>query len=143
MQFPTSLAILTALILPVASVSVTYDTVYDNRDGSLDTVACSNGPNGLKTRGFNKFGDLPNFPFIGGAAEVAGWNSPRCGSCYALTFTDGQGVKKSINILAVDHAANGLNIGLQAMNTLTNGHGVEYGVVDVSYKPVSPHVCGL
>lgn len=124
-------------------VSVTYDTVYDNASGSLTTVACSNGPNGLITRGYSTFGDLPNFPFIGGAADVAGWNSPACGRCYALTFTEASGTKRHINIIAVDHAASGFNIGLGAMNNLTNGHGVEYGVVDVSYKPVAPSTCGM
>ena len=43
-----------ALPAPAAtsgSATVSYDQVYDNKSGSLDTVACSNGPNGLETKG--------------------------------------------------------------------------------------------
>ena len=57
----------------------TYDTTFDNKAGSLHSVACSNGPNGLSSR-FPTFGDISNFPFIGGAFDVA-WNSPNCGGC--------------------------------------------------------------
>ncbi|KAJ8519987.1 hypothetical protein ONZ45_g3125 [Pleurotus djamor] len=116
---------LAALVAPVLSTSVTYDQTYDNPQGSLNTVACSNGPNGLLTRGYTNFKSLPNFPNIGGASAVTGWNSENCGTCWELTFTNGQGVKKTINVLAVDYAANGFNIGLTAMNNLTSDHGVD------------------
>jgi len=132
-----------ALALPVFSTSVTYDQTYDNKAGSLSTVACSNGANGLLTKGYNTFGDLPSFPNIGGASAVAGWNSPNCGTCWELTFTDGQGKATSINVTAVDYAANGFNIGLTAMNTLTGGNGVQYGVVDVVSKQVGASACGF
>ena len=33
------------------SATVSYDQVYDSKSGSLDTVACSNGPNGLESKG--------------------------------------------------------------------------------------------
>ncbi|KAF4609101.1 hypothetical protein EYR40_001454 [Pleurotus pulmonarius] len=133
---------LAALAAPALAVSVTYDQVYDNRQGSLSTVACSNGRNGLLPR-YQTFGDLPPFPFIGGAAAVTGWNSENCGTCWQLTFTDENNQKRSINVLAVDYAANGFNIGLTAMNELTNGHGVEYGVVDVDVKPVTGAACKM
>jgi hypothetical protein len=32
-------------------VSVSYDTVYDDPNGDLHTVTCSNGSNGLLTKG--------------------------------------------------------------------------------------------
>ncbi|KDQ34044.1 hypothetical protein PLEOSDRAFT_1088021 [Pleurotus ostreatus PC15] len=136
-------AALAALAAPALSVSVTYDQTYDNRQGSLSTVACSNGINGLLTRGYRTFGDLPTFPHIGGASAVTGWNSPNCGTCWELTFTDENNRKRRVNVLAVDYAANGFNIGLTAMNQLTNGHGVEYGVVDVDAKQVAATVCGM
>jgi hypothetical protein len=66
--------------------SATYDNTYDNPYGSLNGVACSNGENGLLTKGFTTFGSLPSFPYIGGAQAVTGWNSPQCGSCWALTY---------------------------------------------------------
>lgn len=41
-----------AFAAPSASTaSVSYDQTYDNAAGSLDTVACSDGPNGLETKG--------------------------------------------------------------------------------------------
>ena len=33
------------------SATVSYDQTYDNPNGDLNTVACSNGPNGLLTKG--------------------------------------------------------------------------------------------
>ena len=66
--------------------SSTYDNTYDNGTNSLAIVACSNGENGLLTKGFTTFDSLPNFPYIGGAPAVAGWNSPNCGTCWALTY---------------------------------------------------------
>jgi hypothetical protein len=47
----------------------TYDGTYDNKHGSLNSVACSNGDNGLVLR-FPTFGNIPSFPYIGGAFDV-------------------------------------------------------------------------
>jgi hypothetical protein len=124
------------------AVTVSYDTVYDAPGRSLSTVACSDGANGLLTRGFTTFGSLPNFPDIGGASAVAGWNSPNCGTCWQLTYTNSTGEKKSINILAVDVGA-GFNIALAAMNELTGGKAVQFGRVDVASEQVNASVCGL
>ena len=138
--------VLAALALAASSAvadSVRYDTVYDQKDGSLLSVACSNGPNGLYTRGYKTFKDLPNFPNIGGASAVTGWNSKECGSCWELTFTKADGSKKSVNVTAVDYTASGFNIALTAMNDLTGGHAVEYGVVDVTSRKVDPTGCGF
>lgn len=46
-------AAVTAVPAPDAStaVSVSFDQVYDNANGSLATVACSDGSNGLLTKG--------------------------------------------------------------------------------------------
>ena len=33
------------------SATVSYDEVYDNAVGDLHTVACSDGPNGMLTKG--------------------------------------------------------------------------------------------
>ena len=55
-------AAVAAFLLPVTlaqaapqNVSVSFDPVYDNQSGSMDTVACSDGQNGLITR----FGTYP------------------------------------------------------------------------------------
>ena len=122
---------------PSTTLRATYDTTYDDKDGSLNNVACSNGANGLAGR-FTKFGDIPSFPFIGGAFDVV-WNSPNCGACWSLTNT-ATGV--SINITAIDTAGSGFNIAQEAFVEL-NGGQVGQGVLDVVATKVSPSVCGL
>ncbi|KAJ7158815.1 cerato-platanin-related secreted protein [Mycena filopes] len=132
--------------LPFAALAdtVAYDETYDNASTSLDVVACSDGVNGLESKGFTTFGSLPKFPLIGAAGAVAGFNSPNCGTCWQLTYTNGSGVKKSINIIAVDHAGPGtFNIALAAMNTLTGGQAVELGRVNVVSTQVAASACGL
>ena len=121
-----------------ATVTVSYDETYDNSAGSLTTVACSDGPNGLITKGFSSFGSLPQFPNIGGAAAVAGWNSAQCGSCWKLTYNG-----RSINVLAVDHTDSGFNIALAAMNTLTNNQATFLGRVNADATQVAASACGL
>ncbi|KAJ7274454.1 eliciting plant response-like protein [Mycena haematopus] len=121
--------------------TVAYDETYDDASTSLDVVACSDGPNGLETKGFTTFGSLPKFPFIGAAGAVAGWNSPQCGTCWQLTYAP-TGV--TINVLAVDHAGAGtFNVALEAMNVLTKNEAVELGRVTVTSKQVASSVCGL
>jgi len=66
------------------TLPATWDGVFDNKSGSMNTAACSNGQFGLASR-FPTFGDVPTFPFIGGAFAVSGWNSPNCGTCWSLT----------------------------------------------------------
>ncbi|KIJ24250.1 hypothetical protein M422DRAFT_56470 [Sphaerobolus stellatus SS14] len=109
MQFTTIFTVLAAF----APQLLRYDPVYDNANGDLHTVACSDGPNGLLTKGFTTFGSLPNFAYIGGAPAVEGWNSASCGTCWTLTFNG-----KTINVLAIYHSAPGFNIALSSLNEL-------------------------
>jgi len=146
MKFTSLAAAIVALALPaltVATTTVSYDEIYDSGSTSLNAVACSNGANGLETKGYTTFDSLPNFPYIGGAQAVAGWNSPNCGTCWKLTYTNSKGKKKSIDVLAVDHTAEGFNIALEAMNDLTGGLAKELGRVDVTSKQVSASNCGM
>ncbi|KAF9464630.1 cerato-platanin-related secreted protein [Collybia nuda] len=145
MKFSTILAPVVLSLLPTIASAVTlaYDTTYDNAGGSLTTVACSDGSHGMLTRGFKTFGSLPKFPHIGAASAVTGWNSPNCGTCWQVTYKNGQGVSKSINVLAIDVAGAGFNIALSAMNELTGGNAVMLGRVDVTSKQVAASVCGL
>jgi len=122
---------------PSSNLRATYDTTYDNKSGSLNSVACSDGPNGLAAR-FPTFGDIPSFSFIGGAFDVV-WNSPNCGSCWNLT---NMGTGVSINITAIDSAGSGFNIAQEAFERL-NGGQIGQGVVDVVANKISPSVCGL
>lgn len=116
-----------------------YDEGYDQAGRSLTAVSCSDGANGLITRyGWSTQGQIPKFPNIGAAAAVAGWNSAACGTCWKLTYGG-----RSVNVLAVDHAAAGFNIALGAMNTLTNGQAVALGRVEATAVQVDKSACGL
>ncbi|KAF6758740.1 Cerato-platanin-domain-containing protein [Ephemerocybe angulata] len=132
---------------PLISTTVSYDTLYDNKAGSLSSVACSDGSYGLLTKNYTTFGSLPNYPLIGGAFSIAGWNSPNCGSCYELAYTTtGAGnttTTTRVNILAIDVAVNSFNIALGGLNRLTGGRGVELGRVNVVARQVASSVCGL
>jgi adenosylcobinamide amidohydrolase len=67
-----------------------------------------------------------------------------CGTCWQLTYTNATGVKKTIDVLAVDHAAPGtFNVALAAMNTLTNNQAVALGRVTITSAKVTASVCGL
>ena len=87
---------------------------------------------------FPTFGDVPTFPFIGGAFDVV-WNSPNCGGCWTLT---NPATSVSINFTAVDAAGVGFNIAQEAFVRL-NGGEIGQGVIDVVASKVSPSVCGL
>lgn len=135
MKFST---VLSATLLFAGSAfadKVTYDQTYDNPKGSLNSVACSNGVNGLVDR-FPTFGDLPSFPFIGGIPTIV-FNSTDCGTCWNLAFNG-----TSINILGIDHSA-GFNIALEAMNKLTNNQAVQLGSVNAVATKVAASVCGM
>lgn len=141
MKFTTAISTIALALLPIVSaLTLSYDTTYDNTEASLSTVSCSDGLNGLLTKGYTTFGSLPNLPNIGGAAAVAGWNSPQCGSCWNVTFST---TGKSVKVLAIDHAAAGFNVALSTMNTLTNGQGLALGRIDVAATQVPASQCGL
>lgn len=82
--------------------------------------------------------EIPKFPYIGGVYAVGGYNSPNCGSCWSVSYGG-----KTIHVLAIDSASRGLNIGLRAMNDLTNNRAVELGRVEANVQPVNPSACGL
>ncbi|KAI0263762.1 Cerato-platanin [Gloeopeniophorella convolvens] len=138
MKFTSSIVALVAFFSVASATDVRFDQTYDNASGSLATVACSDGANGLLTKGFTTFGSLPSFPNIGAAQAVGGFNSAACGTCWQLTFNG-----KSIFVTAIDHAGDGFNIALEAMNTLTNGQAEFLGVVNVTSKQVAASNCGL
>ena len=127
-----------ALISAASATDVRYDTTYDNAQGSLSTVACSDGANGLLTKGYTTFGSLPSYPNITAAQAVAGWNSTSCGTCWQITYGD-----VSVNVLAIDHAADGFVLSLEAMNSLTGGNAVQFGTVDAQATQIDPQNCGL
>lgn len=87
---------------------------------------------------WRKQGDIPTFPFIGGAQAIAGWNSPSCGTCWRLEY-NGQ----SINVLAIDHAVAGFNIARGAMDKLTNNRAVQLGRVEAKATMIDAKMCGM
>lgn len=130
------ISVVTLLAAPfvVSSTRIAWDAAYDNGSQSLATVSCSNGANGMLTKGYHIFRDLPTFPNIGGSSAIAGWNSPNCGSSKFPKFafvTDPRGSPyltgscwnityhgKTITVTVIDHA-DGYNLSEEGMNTLT------------------------
>jgi hypothetical protein len=135
MQVTTTLFYLFSV---ASAITVSYDTGYDDGSRSLSAVSCSDGSNGLLTKGYTTQSSLPSFPRIGGASVIAGWNSASCGTCWSLTYNG-----NTINVLAMDHAAEGFNIAQAAMDTLTGGQATQLGRIDASYAQVDASVCGL
>lgn len=139
MKFISLAAAALAFALPAfAQETLSYDTTYDDASLSLADVACSNGVYGLLSKGYTTLGSLPKWPNVGGVYTVTGWDSPECGTCYAVTWES-----TTIYILAVDTAPDGFNVAEEAMNSLTGGLAVELGRVDVTSTQVDASYCGL
>ncbi|KAF9815836.1 hypothetical protein IEO21_04348 [Rhodonia placenta] len=135
MKFTTLLTSALCLVPVVLAdtYKITYNTVYDNADTSLNDTACSNGVNGLITKG-----SLPDFPYIGGSFAVPHWNSTGCGTCWHLSYN---GI--SIDVAAVDTAGVGFDISLDAFNFFTQGQGEAAGFVFANATQVDASLCGL
>ena len=128
-----------ALVAPALATrvaKVTYDTIYDMPATPLTAVACSNGKNGLLTKGFTTFGSLPTTN-IGGMAGIV-FNSTECGSCWELSYEG-----KSVNVLAIDFAGDGFNVAESTLNILTDGNAVDLGHIEAEVKPADASACGL
>ncbi|KAG1736917.1 Cerato-platanin [Suillus paluster] len=140
MKFTSAVISLLAIALPILAVteSLSYDTTYDNPDLALTSVACSDGTNGLITKGYTTLGQLPTYPNVGGVYTVTGWNSAACGTCYEVTYGT-----TTIAVLAVDTASEGLNLSEEAMNTLTGNQAVFLGRVSVDVVATNASACGL
>jgi len=148
MQFLTSALTVLAAAAGLTSVSaapagvtetVAYDPTYS---ASLSTsqIACSDGSNGLLTKGYSTLGALPKFPYVGASFTVEGYNSANCGKCYKIYYS-GTGI--SIYVLAVDHAASGFVLNEAAMNALTNNQAEHLGRISASYAEADSSLCGF
>jgi hypothetical protein len=138
-----SIVVLLTSVHAQLELTASYDQKYDDASESLTSVACSDGPNGLITRGFTTFGSLPGFPSIGGGPAVTGFDSPGCGTCWELTYVNAQGASRSMNILVIDVASPNYNIVLEALNELTVTEGEFLGRVPVTAVEVPSSGCGL
>ncbi|KAL0580385.1 hypothetical protein V5O48_001630 [Marasmius crinis-equi] len=138
--FSSTIASAILTLLPaISAVQLQYDAAYDNSGQSMNTVACSDGSNGLASR-YSTFGSVPSR--VAAADVIGGWNSPNCGACFRLSYTSG-GTTRSINVVAVDVAGSGFNVGKNAMDELTNGQAVALGKIDVQSERLSSSDCGL
>ncbi|PFH60165.1 hypothetical protein XA68_11353 [Ophiocordyceps unilateralis] len=118
---------------------VSFDTGYDDPSRPLTRISCSDGRNGLMTKyHWQTQGQVSGFPNIGGVQGIT-WNSTQCGTCYRLSYGG-----KSIRLLALDASFNGgFNIGLRAMNALTDGNGEQFGHIDAESQSVPIAECGI
>ncbi|KII89328.1 hypothetical protein PLICRDRAFT_40987 [Plicaturopsis crispa FD-325 SS-3] len=141
MKFTSPAAALSLAFLPAFAFAaqVSWDSVYDNKSASLDTVICS----GSLEPKYTTYGSLPSFPYIGGASAITEYDSPSCGTCWNLTYSGAGGNTTSIKVLAIDEADDGFNLSLEAMNALTNGKGGDLGIVQANATQVDKSVCGL
>ncbi|KAG6900365.1 hypothetical protein C0993_011996 [Termitomyces sp. T159_Od127] len=137
----TLTALISLLISSSRGVILSHDKAYDAASASLDTVACSDGTNGLETRGYKTFGSIPNFPNIGGASTISGWNSPKCGACYNLTFVGANKQNRSVAITAVDRTGLGFNIAQSAFEKLVGS--ADVGKAEVDVQEVDRSFCGF
>lgn len=63
-------------ILVLNNCAVSHDGSYDLPNRGLNTVACSDGENGLIDRyGWHIQSEIAGFPYIAGSRNITGWNS--------------------------------------------------------------------
>ncbi|KAG6888914.1 hypothetical protein C0992_007101 [Termitomyces sp. T32_za158] len=137
----TLAALISLLVSSSRGEILSHDKAYDVASASLDTVACSDGTYGLETRGYKTLGSIPTFPFIGGASTIKGWNSPKCGACYNLTYTGANKQSKSVVMTAVDRTGLGFNIAQSAFEKLVGSANI--GKAEVDVKEIDTSFCGF
>ncbi|KAF8535137.1 epl1 protein [Trichophaea hybrida] len=142
MQFTTTIFALLASALTVSAgtqVSISFDKNYDNASLPTKSTACSDGSNGLFTKGYNTLGNLPNFPLVGASDQIPGWNSDQCGKCFKIFYN---GV--SIYVTAVDHAGSGFVLSQAAMDKLTGNQAQMLGTVtNAFYATAAMNMCHM
>lgn len=116
-----------------------YDTVYDQQGNPVTSFACPD----LTTQGYNTFGDIPAWPFIGGAPQVQSTNSPSCGTCWELSYVNTNGITLFLYFLAIDTAPQGrFTISLDGMNYLTNNDAVALDGMPITVGQMGTDYCG-
>nr|ARW71860.1 cerato-platanin [Ceratocystis fimbriata] len=124
------------MIASAMAVSISYDPIYTS-GLSMGSVACSNGDHGLSAK-YPTLGDLPAFPNVGGIPDIAGWDSPSCGTCWKVTIPGGS----SIFILGIDTGRGGFNVNPDAFIKLVGS--TDPGRVDnVQYESVDVGNCKM
>ena len=103
-------------------------------------MACSDGDNGLMTKGYTTLSSLPSFPNVAGVPAVTGWNSTSCGTAWQITDP---ATGNSIDVAAVDSSSRNFTVSQAAMNELTNGQGAANDTLNVTVQQVDPSTVGL
>ncbi|KAF5319998.1 hypothetical protein D9611_011029 [Ephemerocybe angulata] len=130
---------LTAVAQPPLSTTINFDDRYCNSDVALTTTACSTGSNGLASR-WPTFGNVPNFPLVGGGFPVEGFNSANCGSCWEITDPN---TGRSVAITLVNVATPGFTLCTDTLLALTGFNRTNVpGVVPVTARQVPLIDCG-
>lgn len=126
---------LMAVSTSASSVIVQYDTQYDNPEISTDAVTCSGGTNGIATKGYDTFGNVPGFPHIGGASFIK-YDSPSCGSCWELSYKS-----KTIFVTVIDSAGSGFTVSEKALKDLGGQGAVDGGHIYATATRVDESKC--
>ncbi|KAI6015562.1 hypothetical protein PISMIDRAFT_22402 [Pisolithus microcarpus 441] len=147
MKFTAIFAALVALAVPraasvqITSSLVTYSVDYRLSNASLTTVACSNGANGLITKGYTDLGSLPTYPNVSGIPNLV-WNSTLCGTCWAVSYPFPNGTVNTVVVTAID-AASDFDLSPQAFGFLAGITGYEAGEVIANVTQLNSSACGL
>ncbi|KAI6147100.1 Cerato-platanin-domain-containing protein [Pisolithus tinctorius] len=120
---------------------VTYSDDYELSNTSLSTVACSNGANGLITKGYTDLGSLPNYPNVTGIPNLT-WNSTRCGTCWELAHQFPNGSINTVLVTAIDAAAT-FDLSPQTFSYLAGISGYEAGKVTANVTQLDASACGF
>jgi hypothetical protein len=122
---------------PLTPRLATIDPVFDHAGVSMLSVTCRDASVLEKWR---VLGDIPSFPFIGGAFDIMGDNSNNCGSCWNIT-NPGTGV--SVQMTAINRTFVGdFNLGVDTIGNLTKGDRSVSEINLVATKISTTH-CGL
>ena len=144
MKFLTIVAVLGLAAPAFPQYTAMYDTFYDGNLNPLSSVTCSTGEYGLITYGYNLFGNIPTYPLIGGAPQIQSWDSPYCGTCWELTYTDPHGDSTSINFTAINTSnQESFIIAFAGMDLLTNGNAETLDGVSITATQMPASICGI
>ncbi|KAH9842136.1 Cerato-platanin [Teratosphaeria destructans] len=131
--------IATALLAAASGATATrvaYALPYGSKDTRLTDTSCGSGTNGLTTKyGWQTIGDIPA-KYVGGASDINKYNSDQCGNCYRIDYNS-----KTVYMLAIDFAGNGLNIAQGGLDELTNGNAYNLGTIDATVTKVDTTFC--
>lgn len=146
MKFTAIFAALVAFSIPHTTSAqtttlVTYSIDYRFSNTSLSTVACSDGVNGLITKGYTDLGSLPTYPNVSGIPNLT-WNSTLCGTCWELAYQFPNGTINTVVVTAIDAAAT-FNLSPQSFGYLAGITGYEAGEVTANVTQLNATACGF